>query len=399
MAESRVQIGSDKILRVNGAPFFPIGARHMPAGGSTKHLKAAGFNCMRWLAFGAGPMPRTAGGILDDLSGLMFYTYIYDRGDFSEEREKRSRELTDIVNRVKGHPAFLCYEQRNEPACTVTADIRDRAHQPQSPPEGMIEASRLIRKLDPDHPIRLGHMTCNLVSTLKKYNEATDMVGCNPYPVLHPEMRPTVRVDGKYVDSPNQTISTMGEYTTKMMRVGEGRPVWMQLQAHANEHWFKEKSIPYDHHVLYPSYSQMRFMAFHAIVRGATAFEWSMTHLSVEDPAWANVCRIIGQLQELHDVLVSPVSPKKIRTDYKELGYSDWTGVETMVKLRKGKPWLMAVNTQFDPMEATFSHLPEGISNSLIVIDEGREVKVKGNSFSDYFRPYEVHVYGPSDTE
>ena len=84
-----------------------------------------------------------------------------------------------------------------------------------------------MRRLDPNHPIRLGHMAANLVATLRGYNDAADIVGCNPYPVQPPGLRMTVRRDGKYVDSPNQTISSVGDYTSKMMRVGQGRPVWM----------------------------------------------------------------------------------------------------------------------------------------------------------------------------
>ena len=396
MAGTKVTIGEDRILRVDGRPFFPIGARHVPVGGSTVHLREAGFNCLRWPAFGAGLLPSVDRSLLDDLNGVMFYPYIYDRGDFSSDRDKRETELTELIDGVKNLPGMLCYEQRNEPACTLSVKIKDPSLM-QSPPEGMIEASRLIRRLDPDHPIRLGHMACNLISTLRKYNEATDFVGCNPYPVLHPEMRPTVRDDVKYVDSPNQTISCIGDYTTKMMQIGGGRPVWMQLQAHANEYWFKEDTFPYDHHIVYPTYRQMRFMAFNAVVRGATAFEWSMVRLSVDHPQWRNVCRVIGELRDLHEILASPESDEKPELEYRELGYGDWTGVETLVKRHGGRPWLLTVNTQFDPMEAVFSELPEGTPGALQVYGEGRKISVTRNRFSDYFEPYEVHIYGPVD--
>lgn len=397
---SRVSIGADRILQLNGRPFFPIGARHIPIGASAALLRETGFNCMRWMAFGgdANAIPRTS--LPDDLGGLMFYPYIFNRGDLSQDGAARRQELTDLVLEVRDNPALLCYEQRNEPAYT----FREHAT-PQGSPEGMAAGSAVIRELDPHHPIRVGHINCNLVSTLKKYNLAVDILGCNPYVVSPPDMRQHIgwRSDGRLVDSPNQTMSSVGDHTSKMMRVAEGRPVWMQIQAMANENWFSEVHTPenrgsclYEYQRHYPTYWQMRFMAFNAIVRGATAMEWAMFRLSTDEPAWLDVLKVIGELGALHDVLASPVWPGNLEIEYKELGFSDWSGVETLVKVHGDECWILAVNTQFDPMEATFSNLPDNIAAPLQVHGEQREVPVHAGAFTDYFQPYEVHIYGPA---
>jgi len=202
------------------------------------------------------------------------------------------------------------------------------------------------------------------------------------------------------VDTPNQTLSGVGELTTKMMRVAEGGPVSMQIQAMANEDWFSlvhtpenRNSCRYEHTRLIPTRWQLRFMTFNAIIRGATGLEFAMFKLRAEEPAWIGVREVIGELRDLHDVLASPAWRGTMQIDYKELGFGDWTGVETLVKLRKGRPWIFAANTQFDPMEATFSNLPDGISKGLEVFGENRAVPVKSGTFTDYFRPHEVHVY------
>jgi hypothetical protein len=333
----------------------------------------------------------------DDFGGLMFYPYVFNRGDLSADAEIRRQELVGLVQAVKDHPDLLVYEQRNEPSYTF-----GDASSPQSPPEGMIAGSQVIRELDPHHPIRVGHMNCNLVSTLRKYNPAIDIVGCNPYVVMAPGMRRFVgtRSDGRIVDSPNQTLSAVGDLTDKMMRVADGRAVWMQLQGMANENWFNPAHTPelrgttaYEHDRLYPNRWQMRFMAYCAIVRGATGMSWSLYGMEIDIGPWREVCEVIGELSRLHDVLASPVWDGRLEVEYNELGFSDWTGVETLVKLHEGKPSIIAVNTQFDPMEATFSHLPEGISEQLNVFGEDRQVAVRSGRFTDYFRPYEVHVY------
>ena len=189
-----------------------------------------------------------------------------------------------------------------------------------------------------------------------------------------------------------------------MVRAAEGRPVWMQLQAMANEDWYNEAHIPesrglgiYEYHRLFPSHWQMRFMAFNAIVRGATALSWALHRVQIDSPHWQEVCRVIGELRELHDVLCAPVWTGSVEVEYEELGFSDWTGVETLVNIHQDRTWLIAVNTQFDPVQATFSNLPPQGGSQLSVFGEDRCVSVGGGSFSDRFQPYEVHVYAGED--
>src|ERR1051325_9962331 len=111
---SKVTIGPDRILHVNGKPFFPIGARHIPIGATHRLLKKVGFNCIRWMAVGGDGMTLPVTPLAKDLSGLMFYPYIFTHGDFSRDAATRKRGLTKLIKKVRDHPALLCYEQRNE---------------------------------------------------------------------------------------------------------------------------------------------------------------------------------------------------------------------------------------------------------------------------------------------
>jgi len=88
--------------------------------------------------------------------------------------------------------------------------------------------------------------------------------------------------------------------------------------------------------------------------------------------------------------------PKHVFTeiDYIELGFSDWTGIETLTKDYNGQKIIIAVNTQFDPMHAVFN-LPEGFGNPSAVIDynKGDSISLNGRSFAQFFAPYEVKVF------
>jgi hypothetical protein len=383
MDRSVVKISGDRMLTVNGKRFFPIGARHVPKGADPMTLKKAGFNCIRWMAFANETIDRTdLSGIKS--SGLMYYPYLYDRADLSENRLPRMKDLEVLADAVKNDPLLLCYEQRNEPSYIYRKWAEMKAS-----PQGMKEGSDHLRSLDPDHPIRLGHGVYNLVSTIMKFNASADIIGCNPYPVHNPGMRQNcgTRIDGKLLDTADQTISAVGLYTDKMMRAAAGRPVWMQLQAGSNEDWYNpELYTPelagqgiYPHDRLFPSYYQMRFMAFDAIVHGATAMEWFMHGLGTDDPAWTDVKKVISEIAGMQDILSSPDAGWEPAIKYMELGFGDWTGVKTLAKKSKTGYAVIAVNTQFDPMKAVFS-FPETAG-------------IKTGSLTEFFSPYEVKIF------
>ena len=398
---TNVRLDEHRIVRTDGKRFFPLIARHMPDGGTGAILSEAGFNAMRWTAFGTatqwdGPEPLPS-----DTADLMIDAYIYNRGDLSVDDNRRRRELTELIESIRGDGRLLSYEQLNEPAWSGDA----RRAEPQGSPEGMAKASEIIRALDPNHPIHIGHMVCNLVSTLQKYNDAVDIVGCNPYVVSGiGDRRYYCLPDGRYVDCADQTLSAVGQLTSKMVRVAQGRGVWMQVQAMAAENWYNEErwcelknTGMYEHVRLYPSVWQMRFMAFNAIIRGATGLAWAMYRTPAQGNVWRDICQVIGELRDLHDVLAAKPVDTPLAIEYTEMGFGDWDGVETLVKLHEGRPWILAANTQADPMIATFSNLPDGLGSSLMAFNEDRELKIVGRRFTDRFQPYEVHVYGPPE--
>ena len=394
-----VTIAEHRIAAVDGRPFFPLAARHMPVGGDYRALEEAGFNAVRWTPFGVDQLEARDIEPPADLGGLLFYAYVYNRGDLAIDVESRRSELTRLIQSVREHPNLLAYEQRNEPA----GKYRDPAT-PQSTAEGMLAGSRVIRDLDPHHPICVGYSCGNLASTLRRYNPAVDVVGCNPYVVMPPGIRQFVglRSDGKYVDSADQTLSSVGLHTDKMMRVAERRAVWMQVQGASNENWYNADHTPesrnlgrYEYLRDNPNRWQMRFMAWQAVIRGATGLTWMLYGLPVDSRGWNEVSSVVREMRQLHDVLASPPWPGHLEVEYAELGFSDWSGVQSLVKLHHGRPYIFAANSQFDPMIATFSNLPEGVGEELDVIGESRRVQVASGSFTDRFQPYEVHIYQP----
>ena len=320
-------------------------------------LADAGFNCLRWAPFGLGLADTPPFEVPADLGGLLFYPYLHDRGDLSQDTAARTEDLRRLILAVRDHPALLCYEQRNEPAYTFRDQARPGTRSRASSPAAVSSGSSTwtIRSAWATWTAtwyrRSGATTRGRTSSAAIPTWSAPR-GTDPTSDCCP--------DGQLIDCPNQTLSAVGDYTTKMMRVAEGRPVWMQIQAMANEDWFNEQHTPenrgstiHPHQRLFPSAWQMRFMAFNAIIRGATALELAMLRVRLDEGAWTEIRKVVGELRALHDVLAAPSWPGVLDVDYTELGFSDWTGVETLVKAHAGQHWILAANTQFDPAEAT----------------------------------------------
>ncbi len=391
---TRATIDADRIVHLDGRPFFLIGARHMPEGATPELLREAGFNAFRTLAFGTeSGLPEE---IPPHLEGIYFWLYVFDRADFAKSADHQ-RQLRAAVRGVKAHPGLLCYENLNEPALyyperSLKAD-----------PKGLARGTGRLRELDPNHPVWMAHACGNTVQTLQRFNACADILGANPYPIYVPGMRRHigVRADGRMLDCPDQSIHAVGRYTEKMMQVGRGKAaVWMLIQAMANEHWYNPVHTPRyagqgidESKVLYPTYEQMRFMVFDAVVHGATGVAFSMHRTPTQGQIWRDVRRLVGELKELHDALCAPPVAQPMQIEHCDLGFTAWGGVRALARRLGGDVYLFAVNTQFDPAEVTIRMPALGSAKTASLVHEGCEAPVEQGALSCRFQPYGVHVF------
>jgi len=390
---THVTIDENRITHVDGKPFFLIGARHMPVGGTPELLRDAGFNAYRTLAFGhENSEPED---VPSDLEGIRFWSYIYNRADLTKSPH-HEKALRERVGQLKDHPALLCYENLNEPTLLYKSD-RFKAE-----PKNLAAGTALLRELDPHHPIWLAHCCLNTVETLQRFRACHDIVGANPYPLYVPGMRQHigVRPDGKMLDCPDQSVHAVGKYTEKMMKIAGGKlPVWMLIQALANENWYSPVHIPEmagqgidESKFLYPSFAQMRFMAYDAIIAGATGLALAMCKTPIEGQPWQDIKRLVAELGALQDALTALPIDKPIEMTYQDLGFTIWDGVRTMARRKDNEVYLFAANTAFDPAQVRMA-LPVGIGHVAHVEQEDRTIDVEGNAICDHFKPYEIHVY------
>ena len=188
---SKVTIRADRLLVLDGQPFFALQARHTPMGTTLQDVAEAGFNCFRHSVFGSlswGPQE-----LPEERHGLKICAYLFDRPNLRAEAKHRE-ELVRAVEALRACPDLLAYETYNEPAWRPDAPtvVNQRA-------EDLATGYQLIKELDPNHPIHQGHSASATVEALQAYNAAADIVGCNPYPVLPGHMRRHIgmRPDGR----------------------------------------------------------------------------------------------------------------------------------------------------------------------------------------------------------
>ena len=227
-----------------------------------------------------------------------------------------------------------------------------------------------------------------------------DILGCNPYAVQPAGMKRHygIRADGRFHDCPDQTAHAVGRFTEKMIAVGRRqKPVWMLIQAMANEHWFdparSEAREIDESKILYPTYEEIRFMAFDAIISGATGIAFAMHKIRVGDRIWNDVKRVVAELDRLHDTLCAPRVDGPSDIVYEDLGFTIWDGIGTLSRRVGKKVYLFAANRAFDPAEVALRITDSKPVMAAYVEGEDREVPIDAGVLGDSFAPHGVHVY------
>lgn len=385
-SKAEVRIGANRLLEVNGRPLFVVGAYALPKGMNFEEGKAMGFNLVHvssdpkhwqelekaglygWYSFGSSL----------DLSG--------------ETLDSKKSAITAMTRRFADHPSLLFWESMDEPAWSHENPARARAL-----PEGLIEGYTFLKSLDPNHPVYLNHAPRNTVTTLRAYNPACDIVCVDIYPIIPPGLRPMYAItpEGHHGDLPNQSPSCVGEYVDKMAKVAEeDQTVFIVLQGFAWETLRDQDQNPAM--VLYPTYQESRFMAYHAIThRVKGILYWGLHTVAKEHPFISDLSKVLREIQQLSPLIIGTdwIDTPFIR--YHERGSTIAAGIELLCKQTETQSTMIAVNTGIHPAAADFLSLPPEFTKAgtIEVVGENRSVTVSNDAFFDEFQGLDVHIY------
>ena len=181
-----------------------------------------------------------------------------------------------------------------------------------------------------------------------------------------------------------------------MMEVAEGRlPVWMVLQIAWSGVVKPGKTLRF------PTFPEERFMVYEAIINGARGLNFFggdiPTSLNPEDAKlgwnwtfWRRVLRPImdelGPKSPLYPALVAPGSKLPIQV-------SRPNDVEFCVREAGRDLFILACKRAGVTAMAEFSGLPASTGEGAVMFESPRTVKARDGKFTDWFAPFEVHVY------
>lgn len=369
----------DGMLLIDGKREFIIGSYHHPKTENPfKELSDNGYNYVRI-------SPNEAE--LDSASKFNLMTWI-STGSIKGSAKSDSTRISKIVNRYKEHPSLLFWEMEDEPAFTWNSA------KPRIEPEPLEDTYQLIKKLDPERLVFTNHGPVNLISTLQKYNNSTDLVAVDVYPVIPEGIKPSYALypDGLQGDLLNPYISQVGEYFDKMKKVvNNSKPVFTVLQGFAWE-MLKPKGERDLLMIQYPTYEESRFMAYNAIVHGANGILYWGTNYSPQPSKFINdLNKVTKELASIKDIIASKNVKHTIELTYHELGYSVDAGIEMILKENHNKYYLITTNSDRKPIKVTFG----GLSNytKINVKSENRKIDIIDGKFIDSYKPFGVHIY------
>ena len=374
------QTKNTKMITIDNKQTFIIGTYYLPQNANPyKTLAENGFNYFRAKADSAE---------LDSAFKYGLKTWIH-LGSIKngQKRDESENKVRTKIETFKNHPALLCWELEDEPAYTWNSA------KPRILLEQMIETYKVVKSVDPKHLIYMNHAPVNLVSTMQKYNDSADILACDIYPVIPHGIRPThaLLADGLQGDRLNPYISQVGEYAERLKRVSSEKPFFMVLQGFAWE-MLKPESERNPQMIVYPSYEQLRFMAYNAIIHDANGIiYWGTKYTPANEPFWNDLFKVTRELESIQKILTAPVEDFPIEKEYHELGYSVDGGVEILIKQFNGSVYLLTANIDKHQAKISFNKI-SGFTKAE-VLTENREILISGETLTDDYKPFDVHIY------
>ncbi|MDW8105484.1 MAG: hypothetical protein RMK92_10775, partial [Armatimonadota bacterium] len=227
---SRVRVGRQGELLVEGKPFFPIGTYHVGIE-DLGAVKALGFNCVTSPIYGGEQEELTPDQRQwHDEARRQSLWVLTELSEYIRAGRRNLSQAKGLVSQLRLHPATLVHYAIDEPLGGAIGV------------ELVQQFCALIRQADPDHPTFVNEVP----GAVAQYAQTGDIIGTDPYPVG--------------ADAPASLLS-VGNAVGEAVRAARGRPVWGVIQAH--------RLPPAHSRHRYPTPEEVRCMAYLALNHGA----------------------------------------------------------------------------------------------------------------------------------
>jgi hypothetical protein len=385
---TRVTITSDGAMEIDGVKQFPI-ALTMPPAADAKSPE--GRNALEQLHLDGVSFVRTGptkgrwtdAAIEEEVqyenaaarAGLFCMPFVRELGSIGPREVGREQSLRKLVDRLKGNPGLGVWKGADEPEWGKL------------PVESLVRSRQIIREEDPDHPIWIVQAPRGTIDSLRAYDPTYDIVGCDIYPISYP---PGIHSLGK-----NKQISMVGDYTREMVEIAGDKPVWMTLQIAWSGVIKPGKTLRM------PTFPEERFMTYEAIIDGARGLVYFGGNLPQAWPPrdaelgwnwafWEKVLRpIVGEIGPDGLLAAALVAPKSKL----DVAVSSPAEIELCAREVGSEIFLLACRREGETAQVNFTGLPAIEPTGEVLFESPRTVHVEAGGFTDWFAPFEVHVY------
>lgn len=258
--------------------------------------------------------------------------------------EKKKRLIREVLA-MKDHPALLSWYIADEP---VGQGV---------PPESLLETYRLVKKLDPYHPVSMVFMA---PQQAWKYRDALDIVMADPYPV------------------PNSSVAGVGRVIRNLTRTFyPEKPVWLVPQAFGGNEWWAREPTP----------GEVRVMTYLGIINGATGIQYFVRHGYNGFPkslvTWSECGAIAMETAEL--------TPFYARGRGKPLEAS--AGISAAAWQRGDTVLVVCVNSAMNPVRFSVTLPADVTASRAAVLSENRDVTIHQGMLEDDLDAINVKLY------
>lgn len=363
---THVAFDEDRVLRVDGQPFLPIGLYRITPNLWGEWLADTGFNTVHEMGAGAGRFERNDDGSitwttsLDEIEAtldrahelglkVLFELGVYVKEVFEvEPGEEDGARLREVVSRFRRHPAILAYYLIDEPY----AQHYERAQR----------AKEMVEAIDPHHPTLSPSLGRSFY--YKPTAELVDGLLISSYPLPY---RPIGEV-GRDLDIARSVV-------------GRSKPILFVPQAVGLR---GSNSLP--------SAGELANMTYQAMTRrvsGLVYFAWfgdrprQNDELGVHHPRfWQSLVELTKELQTYRQPLLAPaVDELPIQAD---------RGLDVSVRAFDNEVWVLAVNTQRRSAELRMEGVLASYADWRDVRKPEREVIAEGGGLEITLEPLAV---------
>ena len=358
-----VKVDHDRrIALVDGKPFFPIAVYSVPADLLGLAAKT-GFNLVfEWGGSRAGELKKAETpeekrkvvvryadaahehGLLTILVPCQFCPYDIHYGSPKFHANMAAfieKDLPKVIEAARSHPAVIGYFGPDEPSEPYRDDCQ--------------AFFDVVREVDPYH---LHHI--NYCQPLPDWRGIYDVAGRDYYPTAD------IPLIGVY-----KTVAP--ETRRCAMRAV---PYWhvplMELSSARRVGWTDP---------------QQQAQIYLTLVAGAKGILWWPWPPRYKDN-WEAIQRLVKEMKALTPILIEREPPQEIAYSKPETRDT----LKVLVKNYAGKTYIIAVNANENPLQATF-RLPTQYQGAANLWFEERSLPVRGGSFSDSFPGHGRHVY------